>query len=83
MDESSLVGFIISVLVVMSFILLLHHRYSHRKGGEHPLEGWDQWFQMSDVGNCHSCSHEMWILSIMLVALLLSVYNLLFHALKI
>lgn len=51
----------------LSFALLLHHGIHH--SGDDPGSHAKQescwcvcYFQPSDVGNCHSCNHEMWIL---------------------
>ena len=69
MDVSVILAIVSSILFVFCGILLLHHAYSHRAGGPHPLAGCDQFFQTSDICNFHSCSHEMWILGIALVVL--------------
>jgi hypothetical protein len=74
MDSGTVIAVIICALVGLSVILLFHHRYSHREGSAHELHGCNAWFQKSDVGNCHSCSHEMWIIGIMCLALVLSSY---------
>jgi hypothetical protein len=71
-DASSILGLIILLLLAASLILLFHHRYHHRKGGPDELEGWSEWFQISDVCNTESCSHEMWILGMLFTALLLA-----------
>ena len=64
------------LLVTASLLLLLHHRYHHRTGGPAPLPaiGFNQWFQLSDVCNFHSCSHEMWIICMVSVAGILFIY---------
>jgi hypothetical protein len=64
-DASSILGVIILLLLAASLILLFHHRYHHRKGGPDSLEGWSEWFQLSDVCNIKSCNHEMWILGML------------------
>lgn len=74
MQEAWPIGITIIALVVACVCLLLHHRYKHRHGGQHPLNGADQWFQLSDVGNFHSCSHEMWIVFMSATAFILSLY---------
>lgn len=61
---AAILAIVLGILLAACIVLLLHHAYSHRPGGPHPLEGWDQFFQRSDVCNFHSCSHEMWILGI-------------------
>jgi hypothetical protein len=37
--------------LIVAIVLILHHGYKHRPGGEDPLYGHDQYFQLSDVGN--------------------------------
>ena len=61
-------GYIVLLLLAAALVLLLHHRYHHRKGGPDELEGMDAWFQVSDVCNFHSCSHEMWIIGLVFTA---------------
>jgi hypothetical protein len=73
-NEVGILSIIITALIVASLLLLVHHRYHHRRGGPEPLEGWDQWFQASDVGNLHSCSHEMWIMGMLSCAGILILY---------
>lgn len=74
MDEASVLAIVIASLVGSSILLLLHHGYKHRD-----LRGLDQWFQLSDVGNLRTCSHEMWIICLMAVATILSVYSVLVY----
>jgi hypothetical protein len=50
------VGLSCWVVVVM---LILHHAYTHSD-----LPYPDRCFQMSDICNFHSCSHEMWVILI-------------------
>jgi hypothetical protein len=54
------------VMFLVSISLLLHHAYSHPE-----LTGMARFFQSADVGNFHSCSHEMWILLLGTVGVLL------------
>lgn len=72
LDIPVILAIVLSTLFVGCIVLLLHHAYSHRPGGPHPLEGCDQFFQESDVCNFHSCSHEMWILGVAGVVLVLA-----------
>ena len=69
------VSFAIAGCVVVAVVLLFHHRYHHRTGGPAELHGTEQWFQCSDVGNLHSCSHEMWILGFLFVAAALAIFK--------
>ena len=74
--------FALSVVAVTSvvavFLLLLHHKAKH-SDPEDPVnflqDPYDQWFQMSDVCNVHSCSHEMWILFLMIVVVICVVWS--------
>lgn len=59
------------VLVAATVLLLAHHAYKHRPGGPEHLEYPDRCFQCSDVGNFHSCSHEMWALAMLFAAAVL------------
>ena len=80
MDEASILWILILALFALCIILLFHHAYIHGpQGTSNRLTGEDQWFQISDVGNFHSCSHEMWIIGIGTVAVILLTYNLVFH----
>jgi len=47
---------------LVAIILILHHGYKHRPGGEDPLYGLDQYFQLSDVGNFRTFNHEMFVI---------------------
>lgn len=67
-DGAFTFGWMGAALIAASVALLVHHRYKHRSGGPDPLEGMNQWFQTSDVGNFRRCNHEMWILCLMAVA---------------
>lgn len=73
LDVPVVLAIVLSLLFFGCVILLLHHAYSHRPGGPHPLQGCDQFFQESDVCNFHSCSHEMWILGIGCIVVALAV----------
>jgi hypothetical protein len=68
---------LILALIAASALMLLHHAYHHRPDGPHPLHGTDQCFQLSDVGNFHSCSHEMWIIAMLLSAFIIALVYLL------
>jgi hypothetical protein len=57
------------VLIACAALLSVHHWSKH--GAD--LKGTDRWFKCSDVGNFHSCSHEMWILLFVTAALALIV----------
>ena len=65
--------FIACLLFLVALLLLFHHAYIHGPHTEHELTGMDQYFQLSDVGNFHLCSHEMWIMLIATVVILLVV----------
>lgn len=58
-------------LLVLGFILVIHHYYKHRPNGHEPLHGYDRAFQMSDVCNFHSCSHEMWVIAFWTTSMIL------------
>lgn len=73
-QEAQIFLYVAGTLLAICVILIFHHGYSHRAGTRHPLVGWERWFQKSDVGNCESCNHEMWILTIGGVAILLLIY---------
>jgi hypothetical protein len=71
--------FLACLLFVSAILLLLHHGYIHGSGTDHELAGMDQYFQLSDVCNFHSCSHEMWIIAMMAVAIILVIVHLIFQ----
>jgi hypothetical protein len=48
--------------LLVALLLIIHHGYKHRSGGEYPLYGLDQYFQLSDVGNIRSFNHEMFVI---------------------
>ena len=79
MEIPIILTIVLGILFVGGIILLLHHAYSHRAGGPHPLEGCDQFFQESDVCNFHSCSHEMWILGIVGIVIIFAICAITFH----
>jgi hypothetical protein len=62
------------VFFVAAVLLLLHHGYKHAR--EDPATSLAQqescpevcYFQMSDVGNFRTCSHEMWIILLLFLA---------------
>ena len=65
-------AFFLVILICLSAIvtLLLHHRAKHGNPDDHAnflQDPCDQWFQISDVCNFKTCSHEMWILFCLLV----------------
>jgi hypothetical protein len=68
--------FIACFLFVLAILLLLHHGCIHGPGTEQELGGVDQYFQWSDVCNFHSCSHEMWIIAMVTVAIILVISHL-------
>ena len=67
--------FIASASLLVAVVLILHHGYKHRPGGEDPLYGIDQYFQLSDVGNFRTFNHEMFVILLTIVGLSI----LLFH----
>jgi hydrogenase/urease accessory protein HupE len=48
--------------LLTAVVLILHHGYKHRSGGQDPLYGVDQYFQLSDVGNFRTFNHEMFVI---------------------
>ena len=64
---------VLALFIVM--ILLIHHKYTHSNplDKEHFLQDpCDQWFQCGiypkgDVCNFATCSHEMWIIALLLL----------------
>ncbi len=81
MEEAKIIGIIVFILIVICIGLLMHHAYIHRRSGNHPLEGCDQCFQMSDCGNCLTCNHEMWIVGFASIAFILLIYFIIVHVL--
>jgi hypothetical protein len=74
-SASTILAIVMIVLLVGCCILLCHHHYHHRLGGPEPLkEPMDRWFQLSDVGNFHSCSHEMWCMGLEFAAACIAIY---------
>ena len=61
--------FIASASLLVAVVLILHHGYKHRPGGEDPLYGLDQYFQLSDVGNFRTFNHEMFVILLTIVGL--------------
>jgi hypothetical protein len=64
--------FFLVVLICISGIavLLLHHRAKH--GNKDDIENYlqdscNQWFRVSDIFNFKTCSHEMWIILLLLI----------------
>lgn len=64
----------LSLIAVLAFViavlLLLHHKSKHsdpENRHNYLQDPYDQWFQVSDVCNFRTCSHEMWILFCLLV----------------
>jgi hypothetical protein len=59
---------------VAAVLLLLHHGWKH--GHEDPETSHAQhescpevcYFQPSDVGNCRTCNHEMWIILFLFIS---------------
>eukprot|EP00961_Rhodomonas_salina_P043973 590324-Rhodomonas_salina.1 len=59
---------------LFSVFLVVHHKYKHSDpySPENYLpDTLDQWFQISDVCNFHSCSHEMWVIFCLFAAIVL------------
>ena len=73
MVDTTILGVGIAFLVVAA-LLLVHHWHKHRPDGDDPLKYPDRCFQKSDVCNFHSCSHEMWIMALSLVAAVLILF---------
>jgi len=56
------------LFLLAAVLLLLHHGWKHAQ--EDPATSAAQaescpevcYFQLSDVGNCRTCNHEMWII---------------------
>lgn len=64
---------VVVCMLLLAAALLLHHKSKHSdptNAANYLPSPQDQWFQCSDVCNFHSCSHEMWILSALLVAII-------------
>ena len=55
--------------LLFALLLIIHHGYKHRPGGEYPLYGIDQYFQLSDVGNIATFNHEMFVILFTIVGL--------------
>ena len=68
-------GAIMLVSLGVSLLLLLHHKIKHSRPGPHYIaDPCEQWFQYrlhpeGDVCNWRTCSHEMWIIFLVAVAL--------------
>jgi hypothetical protein len=61
--------FIAFASLLFALLLIIHHGYKHRPGGEYPLYGVDQYFQLSDVGNFTTLNHEMFVILFTIVGL--------------
>lgn len=61
------VGMLCSLALIL--ILLIHHylKHSNPDTPEFLQDPVDQWFQVSDVCNLMTCSHEMWVLGFLFV----------------
>ena len=78
MELCVVLSVIAAVSVILAFLLLLHHKFKHSnpEDAENFLQDpRDQWFQVSDVCNFRTCSHEMWILFCMLVLVVCVVWS--------
>ena len=72
MSPCDICWLLVSLFFVLIIALLLHHKIKH--GNKNDQQNYlpdiyDQWFQCSDVGNFRSCSHEMWIVFLVVVLL--------------
>ena len=70
-----IIFFILLICISGIVCLLLHHRAKH--GNKMDVENYlqdpcDQWFQVSDVCNFKTCSHEMWILFLLFTLIVVS-----------
>ena len=71
----SAVGITALLSICISLGLLLHHKIKHSQPGAHYIpDSCEQWFQYKiypdgDVCNFTTCSHEMWILFLVVVGL--------------
>lgn len=70
METVSILLIVALGLFAASATLLIHHWIEHGQDGQR-LDGTDRCFQLSDVGNFHSCNHEMWIVVFVFTALAL------------
>lgn len=73
--SNTFIAYAYASFLIAAFLLILHHGYKHRPSGEDPLYGFDQYFQLSDVGNFRTFSHEMFVILFTFVGLSI----LLFH----
>ena len=66
---------VVLVCVALALVLLIHHKIKHSRPGPHYIaDPCEQWFQYrlhpeGDVCNWRTCSHEMWIIFLVAVAL--------------
>ena len=71
----SAVGITALLSICISLGLLLHHKIKHSQPGAHYIpDSCEQWFQYKiypdgDVCNFTTCSHEMWILFLVVLGL--------------
>lgn len=61
----------ILIVYIICFSLIIHHGYYHRPSGKDPLYGLNQYFQLSDVGNFKTFSHEMFVIAFFFVGCVL------------
>ena len=68
---------VVAIMLFLAVLLLIHHKWKHSDPTDtntYLPDNCDQWFQYSDVCNWHSCSHEMWVLFALLVAIVCIIF---------
>ena len=65
-------GYIFLGVTLGVLLLLIHHKYTqsdpyHSQYMEDPCR---QWFRLENAANCTRCSHEMWIIGLLLVGVI-------------
>ena len=65
-------GYVFLIITLAVLLLLIHHKLKH--SDQHNLDyirdPCRQWFQPEDICNFNTCSHEMWIIGLLLVGVI-------------
>ena len=62
-------GWVFLGVTLAVLLLLIHHFYRHSDphSSQYIRDPCQQWFQPDDICNFNTCSHEMWIIVLLLV----------------
>ena len=71
-DICEVMGYVFLGVTLGVLLLLIHHKYKHSDAHnlDYIRDPCHQWFQPEDVCNFTTCSHEMWIIGLLLVGVI-------------